>query len=67
MTIIQTTPGAFQKRRPVHTVSHIDRTKGVVTMAGSDGSTFTAPLRAWGHLIETQAVIGSRVQLLDEQ
>jgi hypothetical protein len=67
MTIIQTNPGAFQERRPVHTVCHIDRTKGVVTMAGSDGSTFTASLSAWGRLIETQPVIGSRVQLLSGQ
>jgi hypothetical protein len=67
MTIIQTNPDAFGKHRPIHTVTHIDRAKGIVTMTGSDCSTFTAPLNAWGRLIETQPVVGSKVQLLEEQ
>ena len=65
--IIQTNPEAFAKHLPVHTVTHIDRTKGVVTLSGTDGTTLDVRLGSWGKLEETQPVVGSRVQLLQEK
>jgi hypothetical protein len=37
-----------------------------VTLSGSDGSSLDVPLDSWGNMEETQPVIGSKVQLLDE-
>lgn len=64
--IIQTNPDVFSKRRPIHTVTSIDRSKGVVTLSGSDGTSLEVRLDSWGPLEETQPIIGSRVQLLEE-
>jgi hypothetical protein len=64
--IIQTNSDVFSRVLPVHTVTHIDRAKGIVTLSGSDGSSPNVQLDPWGHLEVTQPVIGSRVQLLDE-
>jgi hypothetical protein len=36
--IIQTNPEVFSKRLPVHTVTNIDRSRGIVTLSGSDGT-----------------------------
>jgi hypothetical protein len=64
--IIQTNPEMFSRILPVHTVTHISRSAGVVTLSGSDGSSLDVRLDSWGHLECTQPVIGSKVQLLDE-
>jgi len=45
---IQTNPEAFSTRLPIHTVTHIDRSKGVVTLSGSDGSSHDVRLDSWG-------------------
>jgi hypothetical protein len=65
--IIQTDPEMFSRVLPVHTVTHIDRAKGVVTLSGSDGSSLDVRLDSWGPLEVTQPVIGSKVQLLPEK
>jgi hypothetical protein len=64
--IIQTNAEMFYRNRPVHTVTNIDRSKGAVTLSGSDGSSLDVRLDSWGHLEVTQPVIGSKVQLLDD-
>jgi hypothetical protein len=64
--IVQTNPEMFYRNRPIHTVTNIDRSKGVVTPSGSDGSSLDVRLDSWGHLEVTQPVIGSKVQLLDD-
>ena len=64
--IIQTNPEMFYLNRPVHAVTRINRSKGVVTLNGSDGSSVDVRLDSWGHLEMTQPVIGSKVQLLDD-
>jgi hypothetical protein len=64
--IIQTNPEMFSRVLPVHTVTNIDRSTGVVTLSGSDGSSLDVRLDSWGPLEVTQPVIGSRVQLLKE-
>jgi len=64
--IIQTNSEVFSKRLPVHTVTHIDRSTGTVTLSGSDGSSLDARLDSWGNMEETQPIIGSKVQLLEE-
>jgi hypothetical protein len=65
--IIQTNPEAFSNHLPVHTVTNIDRAAGIVTLSGSDGTSLEVRLDSWGPLEETQPVIGSRVQLLEER
>jgi hypothetical protein len=50
----------FYRNRPIHTVTNIDRSKGVVTLSGSDGSSLDVRLDSWGHLEVTQPVIGSK-------
>lgn len=64
---IQTNPEAFSKWLPVHKVTGIDRTRGIVTLSGSDGTTLEVPLESWGTIRECQPDIGSRVQLLEER
>ena len=64
--IIQTNPEMFYPNRPIHTVTNIDRSKGVVTLSGSNGSSLDVRLDSWGHLEVTQPVIGSKVELLDD-
>jgi hypothetical protein len=64
--IIQTNAEMFSRILLVHTVTHIDRSTGVVTLSGSDGSSLDVRLDSWGPLEVTQPVIGSRVQLLNE-
>jgi hypothetical protein len=64
--IIQTNPDMFSRVLPVHTVTHIDRSAGAVTLSGSDGSSLDVRLDSWGNMEETQPVIGSKVQLLEE-
>jgi hypothetical protein len=63
--IIQTNPEMFNRSLPVYTVTDIDRTAGIVTLSGSDGSSLHVRLDSWGTLEETQPLAGSRVQLLD--
>jgi hypothetical protein len=63
--IIQTNPEMFNRSLPVHTVTDINRTTGVVTLSGSDGSSHQVRLDSWGPFEETQPVVGSRIQLLD--
>jgi len=63
--IIQTNPEAFLSRLPVHTVTFIDRSLGIVTLSGSDGTSLNVRLDSWGTMEATQPVIGSRVQLLE--
>lgn len=65
--IIQTNPEVVSPRLPIHTVTDINRATGVVTLSGSDGSIHQARLDSWGPWEETQPVIGSRVQLLEER
>jgi hypothetical protein len=64
--IIQTNPVVFSNRLPVHTVTSIDRSKGIVTLSGSDGTSLDVRLDSWGPLKVTQPLIGSKVQLLEE-
>ena len=63
--IIQTNPEVFSSRLPVHTVTSIDRSRGFVTLSGSDGTSSNVRLDSWGTVEATQPVIGSRVQLLE--
>ena len=64
--IIQTNPEVFSNRLPVHTATSIDRSKGVVALRGTDGTSLSVRLDSWGHLEAAQPVIGSRVQLLEK-
>ena len=61
---IQTNPDMFSPKFPVHTVTHIDRDAGVVTLSGSDGSSQQVRLDSWGSFEAAQPVVGSKVQLL---
>jgi hypothetical protein len=61
---IQTNPEMFNNSLPVHTVTDIDRTAGIVTLSGSDGSSHQVRLDSWGPFEETQPLVGSKVQLL---
>jgi hypothetical protein len=61
---IQTDPEMFNKSLPVHTVTDIDRTVGIVTLSGSDGTSHQVRLDSWGPFRETEPVAGSKVQLL---
>jgi hypothetical protein len=63
--IIQTNPEMFSGILPVHAVTHIDRSAGIVTLSGSDGSSLDVRLDSWGNREETQPVIGGKVQLLE--
>lgn len=63
--IIQTIPEVFSNRLPVHTVTNIDRPRGIVAPSGSDGTSLNVRLDSWGTMEATQPVIGSRVQLLE--
>jgi hypothetical protein len=63
--IIQTNPEMFNLSSPIHTVTYIDRTAGVVTLSGSDGSSHQVRLDSWGSFDDAQPVVGSKVQLLD--
>jgi hypothetical protein len=63
--IIQTNPKMFSSKVPVHTVTHIDRAQGIVTLSGSDGSSQQVRLDSWGTSEDTQPLVGSKVQLLD--
>lgn len=65
--IIQTNPQAFQKHLPVHTVTDINRSRGIVTLSGSDHTSLEVPLLSWGPMEITQPEIGSKVQLLPDQ
>jgi hypothetical protein len=65
--IIQTNPEVFSNRLPVHTVTNIDRSRGIVTLSGSDGTSLDVRLDSWGPSDITQPVIGSKVQLLEEK
>ena len=65
--IIQTNPDLFSRVLPVHTVTHIDRSKGIVTLSGSDGSSLDVRLDSWGPSEVYQPVIGSKVQLLPDK
>ena len=61
---IQTNPDVFQKHLPVHTVTSINRRKGVVTLSGSDATTQNVRLDSWGDLDGCQPGIGTRLQFL---
>ena len=61
---IQTNPEMFSRSLPIHTVTHIDRTTGIVTLSGSDGTSHEVALNLWGPWIEAQPLVGSKVQLL---
>jgi hypothetical protein len=63
--VIQTNPEMFNRAFPIHTVTHIDRAAGIVTLSGSDGSSHQVRLDSWGPSELTQPVVGSKVQLLD--
>jgi len=65
--IIQTNPDVFSGVLPVHTVTQIDRSAGIVTLSGSDGSSLDVRLDSWGNMEETQPVTGSKVQLLPDE
>jgi len=65
--IIQTNPDVFSRVLPVHTVTQIDRSAGIVALSGSDGSSLDVRLDSWGNMEETQPVIGSKVQLLPDK
>ncbi len=64
--IIQTNPEVFSDRLPVHTVTNIDRSRGIVALSGSDGTSLEVRLDSWGPSEVTQPVIGSKVQLLEK-
>ncbi len=64
--IIQTNPEVFSDRLPVHTVTNIDRSRGIVTLSGSDGTSLEVRLDSWGPSEVTQPVIGSKVQLQEK-
>jgi hypothetical protein len=61
---IQTSPDMFNQKFPVHTVTHIDRATGLVTLTGSDRISHEVPLSLWGPFEAAQPVVGSKVQLL---
>jgi hypothetical protein len=63
--IIQTNPERFSSRLLVHTVTSIDRSRGIATISKSDGTSLNVRLDSWGTMEATQPVIGSRVQLLE--
>jgi hypothetical protein len=63
--VIQTNPEAFSKLVPIHTVTFIDRTQGIVALSGSDGTSLNVSLKSWGNIEAAQPVIGSTVQLLE--
>jgi hypothetical protein len=65
MIIIQTNSEMFSQALPVHTVTSIDRTTGIVTLSGSDGSSCQVALQAWGPSEWTQPVVGVKVQILE--
>ena len=65
--IIQTNSEAFSRAYPVHTVADINRTTGVVTLSGSDGTSLEVRLDSWGTSELTQPVVGSKVQLLPDE
>ena len=65
--IIQTNPDVFQKHLPVHTVTNIDRSRGIVTLSGPDGPSQEVALNSWGPSKATQPIVGSKVQLLPDQ
>jgi len=64
---IQTNPEVFSNRLPVHTVTNIDRSRGIVTLSGTDGTSLSVRLDSWGPFEATQPVIGSKVQLREEK
>jgi len=64
MTVIQNNPAMFDSRLPIHIVTVIDHSSGLVTLNGSDGSSFTVALNSWGNSPDTQPLVGSKVQLL---
>jgi hypothetical protein len=64
--IIQTNPEVFSNRLPVHTVTNIDRSIGIVTLSGSDGTSLDVRLDSWGPSEVTQPVVGSKVRLLEK-
>jgi hypothetical protein len=61
---IQTNPEAFNPSLPVHTVTHIDRKAGRVTLSGSDGTLLHVSLESWGPYEYSQPAIGTIVQLI---
>jgi hypothetical protein len=64
--IIQTNPEVFSSGLPVHTVTNIDRSRGIVTLGGSDGTSLEIRPDSWGPSEVTQPVIGSKVQMLEK-
>jgi hypothetical protein len=56
----------FSRTLSVHTVTNIDRSTGVVTLSGSDGTSLDVRLDSWGPSEDYQPVVGSKVQLLPE-
>ena len=64
--IIQTNPEMFSRVFPVHTVTNIDRSTGIVTLSGSDGSSLDVRLDSWGPFEDGHPAVGSKVQLLEE-
>lgn len=65
--IIQSNPEMFTRRLQVHTVTNIDRSRGVVTLSGSDGSSLEVRLDSWGPFEDGHPVVGSKVQLLPDE
>ena len=67
MSIVQTNPAAFTTRFPIYTVADIDRSAGIVTLSGSDGSSVKVALNSWGNSPDTQPLVGRQVQILPDQ
>lgn len=61
---IQTNPEMFTRSLPIHKVTDINRTAGIVKLSGSDGTSHEVPLNLWGPWEEAQPLVGSEVQLL---
>jgi hypothetical protein len=61
---MQTNPEMFSRNLPVHTVTHIDHTTGMVTLSGSDGSSYEVPLTNWGPIKDAQPLVGSKIQFV---
>jgi hypothetical protein len=61
---IQTNPEVFTRSLPIHNVTNVNRTAGIVTLSGSDGTSYEVPLNLWKPWEEAQPLVGSEVQLL---
>jgi hypothetical protein len=62
---IQTNPQKFNRSLPIHKVMDINRSAKIVTLSGTDGTSYEVPLDLWGPWEEAQPLVGSEVQLLD--